>query len=300
MKAALARCWLRLLAAPPLQAQEPPFPQKGADRDHGAVPGGLVGRRHRAPARRRHGEAARRRSVIVVNRPGAGGAIGYKYVAAQKPDGYSLVWNSNSISTTYHSGHAARSTTGPSTRWRACWSSRRCSRCAATRSGRRWAISSPTRRRGRSRSRSAIRASAATRTSPRSRCSRPPGPRSSTCPFGAAQVVPSLLGGQVDALVQLPAALSALRQVRAGAPARRADAEARPGAAGRAHRARAGRRRGARSLARHRGAERHARSRSSRRSRRRSGRPPKAPISRRRARNSACARRSCRRTSSAS
>jgi len=43
-------------------------------------------------------------NVIVYNRPGAGGAIGYKYVAGQKPDGYTLVWNSNSISTTYHSG----------------------------------------------------------------------------------------------------------------------------------------------------------------------------------------------------
>ena len=43
-------------------------------------------------------------NVPVVNRPGAGGAIGYKHVAAQKPDGYSIVWNSNSISTTYHSG----------------------------------------------------------------------------------------------------------------------------------------------------------------------------------------------------
>src|SRR5258706_925107 len=42
--------------------------------------------------------------VLVVNRPGAGGAIGYKYVASQKPDGYSIVWNSNSISTTFHSG----------------------------------------------------------------------------------------------------------------------------------------------------------------------------------------------------
>src|SRR3954469_21228871 len=42
--------------------------------------------------------------VLVVNRPGAGGAIGYRYVAAQKPDGYALVWNSNSISTTFHSG----------------------------------------------------------------------------------------------------------------------------------------------------------------------------------------------------
>jgi tripartite-type tricarboxylate transporter receptor subunit TctC len=42
--------------------------------------------------------------VLVVNRPGAGGAIGYKHVAIQRADGYSLVWNSNSISTTYHSG----------------------------------------------------------------------------------------------------------------------------------------------------------------------------------------------------
>src|SRR5688572_3178714 len=42
--------------------------------------------------------------VLVVNRPGAGGAIGYKFVRAQKPDGYALVWNSNSISTTFHSG----------------------------------------------------------------------------------------------------------------------------------------------------------------------------------------------------
>jgi len=43
-------------------------------------------------------------NVVPVNRPGAGGAIGYKHLATQKPDGYSVVWNSNSISTTYHSG----------------------------------------------------------------------------------------------------------------------------------------------------------------------------------------------------
>jgi tripartite-type tricarboxylate transporter receptor subunit TctC len=42
--------------------------------------------------------------VFVVNRPGAGGAIGYRYAASQKPDGHSLVWNSNSISTTYYAG----------------------------------------------------------------------------------------------------------------------------------------------------------------------------------------------------
>jgi tripartite-type tricarboxylate transporter receptor subunit TctC len=43
-------------------------------------------------------------NMVVINRPGAGGAIGYKHVAGQKPDGYSIVWNSNSISTTYYSG----------------------------------------------------------------------------------------------------------------------------------------------------------------------------------------------------
>ena len=42
--------------------------------------------------------------VPVVNRTGGGGAIGYSYVQKQKPDGYSVVWNSNSVSTTYHSG----------------------------------------------------------------------------------------------------------------------------------------------------------------------------------------------------
>jgi len=42
--------------------------------------------------------------VLVVNRPGAGGAIGYKYAAAQAADGYHMVWNSNSISTAFHSG----------------------------------------------------------------------------------------------------------------------------------------------------------------------------------------------------
>jgi tripartite-type tricarboxylate transporter receptor subunit TctC len=42
--------------------------------------------------------------VPVVNRTGGGGAIGYSHVKKQKPDGYSVIWNSNSISSTYHSG----------------------------------------------------------------------------------------------------------------------------------------------------------------------------------------------------
>lgn len=42
--------------------------------------------------------------VPVVNRTGGGGAMGYTHVSQQKPDGHSIIWNSNSISTTYHSG----------------------------------------------------------------------------------------------------------------------------------------------------------------------------------------------------
>lgn len=42
--------------------------------------------------------------VPVVNRTGGGGALGYTHVSQQKPDGHAIVWNSNSISTTYHSG----------------------------------------------------------------------------------------------------------------------------------------------------------------------------------------------------
>jgi tripartite-type tricarboxylate transporter receptor subunit TctC len=43
--------------------------------------------------------------VAVVNRTGAGGAIGYTHVRSQPADGHALVWNSNSISTTYHAGN---------------------------------------------------------------------------------------------------------------------------------------------------------------------------------------------------
>ena len=84
-------------------AQEPPFPQRGNVEITVLFPAGTsadVTARLLADGMSKHlGQ-----TVLVVNRPGAGGAIGYKYVASQKPDGYSLVWNSNSISTTYHSG----------------------------------------------------------------------------------------------------------------------------------------------------------------------------------------------------
>lgn len=45
------------------------------------------------------------KSVVAVSRPGGGGAIGYTYVQAQPADGYNIVWNSNSISTTRYQGN---------------------------------------------------------------------------------------------------------------------------------------------------------------------------------------------------
>jgi tripartite-type tricarboxylate transporter receptor subunit TctC len=42
--------------------------------------------------------------VPVVNRIGAGGAVGYLHLSQQKPDGFAIVWSSNSISTNYHTG----------------------------------------------------------------------------------------------------------------------------------------------------------------------------------------------------
>jgi len=44
-------------------------------------------------------------AVAAVSRTGAGGAVGYSHVRSTPPDGYHIVWNSNSISTVFHSGN---------------------------------------------------------------------------------------------------------------------------------------------------------------------------------------------------
>src|SRR5437764_9419727 len=95
-----------LLVACAAWAQEPRYPQRGPIEITVLFPAGSsadVTARMLADGMSKH----LNQRVLVVNRPGAGGAIGYKHVASQKPDGYSLVWNSNSISTTYHSGQLA-------------------------------------------------------------------------------------------------------------------------------------------------------------------------------------------------
>jgi len=43
--------------------------------------------------------------VIAVSRTGGGGAVGYRHVQRARPDGYTIVWNSNSISTAHYQGN---------------------------------------------------------------------------------------------------------------------------------------------------------------------------------------------------
>ncbi|RAI45077.1 tripartite tricarboxylate transporter substrate binding protein [Rhodoplanes roseus] len=145
--------------------------------------------------------------VIVVNRPGAGGAIGYRWVMQQKADGTAIVWNSNSISTAHHSGALAVDYT-------------------AFEPVARVLIETPV---------LAVRADAPWKTLGEFVAAMKQRPREITIghsgvgshthmslvallkaggaeavevPFGAAQVVPSLLGSQVDAVLQLPGALT--------------------------------------------------------------------------------------------
>jgi len=146
--------------------------------------------------------------VLVVNRPGAGGAIGYKYAAAQKPDGYSLVWNSNSISTTFHSGQlnfdyqafdaVARvlsESVVVAVRTDAPW--RTLKDLIADAKTKPKAISIGHSGIG---SHTHISLAALVRTA---------GVDMNEVPFAAAQVVPSLVGGHVNAVVQFPGALAA-------------------------------------------------------------------------------------------
>jgi tripartite-type tricarboxylate transporter receptor subunit TctC len=211
MKASI-RFWAALCSAACLIqsglvfAQEQPFPQKGPIEITVLFPAGSsadVTARLLAEGMSRELNA----KVLVVNRPGAGGAIGYKYVASQKPDGYSLVWNSNSISTTYHSGMLGFD-------YRAFDAVARVlveAPVIAVRGDSKW--------------KSLAELVAEARSRPKQMTVGNSGIGSHThisavalfkaahaevvdVPFGAAQVVPSLLGGQVDSVVQLPAALS--------------------------------------------------------------------------------------------
>lgn len=43
--------------------------------------------------------------IVANNRTGAGGAVGYQYVLGTPADGYNIVWNSTSINVVYHQGN---------------------------------------------------------------------------------------------------------------------------------------------------------------------------------------------------
>jgi tripartite-type tricarboxylate transporter receptor subunit TctC len=146
--------------------------------------------------------------VLVVNRPGAGGAIGYKYVASQKPDGYALVWNSNSISTTYHSGQlpfdyksfdavarALSESVVVAVRADAKWKTLRDFVADAKAQPKIISV-------GHSGIGSHTHISLAALV-------HAAGVEVNEVPFAAAQVVPSVVGGHVNAVVQFPGALAA-------------------------------------------------------------------------------------------
>jgi tripartite-type tricarboxylate transporter receptor subunit TctC len=146
-------------------------------------------------------------NVLVVNRPGAGGAIGYKYAAAQSADGYHIVWNSNSISTTYHTGMMALDyhafdpvarvlVESPLLVVKADAPWKNLNDLVA------YAKSNPGRVTiGNSGAGSHTHFSAVM-------LFKRAGAEVIDVPYGAAQVVPNLLGGHVNAVVQLPGALA--------------------------------------------------------------------------------------------
>src|ERR1700682_4446031 len=194
-------------------AQEPPFPQRGPLEITVLFPAGSsadVTARILADGLSRHlGQR-----VLVVNRPGAGGAIGYKHVAAQKPDGYSLVWNSDSISTTHHSGlldfdyHAFDAVARVLVE----------SPVVAVRADSRWKTLNDLIAEARAKPRqiSVGHSGVGSHTHiALVALARAAGIEVNDVPFGAPQVIPSLIGGHVDVVVQLPAALTG--QVRQGA-----------------------------------------------------------------------------------
>jgi len=145
--------------------------------------------------------------VIVINRPGGGGAIGYRYVAGQKPDGHSLVWNSNSISTTHHMGLLQLDYDSFDPIAQVLVESP----VVAVRGDAGWKTLGALVADGKARPEGITvgNSGVGSHTHITSvALFRAAGARVVDVPFGAAEVITSLLGSQVDAVVQLPAALA--------------------------------------------------------------------------------------------
>ncbi len=202
-----ASIFVGALLAATVQAQEPPFPQKAPIEITVLFPAGSsadVTARLLADGMSKQLGGAK---VLVINRPGAGGAIGYKYVASQKADGYSIVWNSNSISTTFHSGMLPFDYHEFDAVARVLVESP----VIAVRGDAKWKTLAELIAEAKSRPKQVTvgNSGIGSHTHISSvALFKAAGAEAIDVPFGAAQVVPSLLGGQVDAVVQLPAALS--------------------------------------------------------------------------------------------
>ena len=197
---------LLVLASFSAGAQETPFPGKGNIEITVLFPAGSSA----DITARVLGEGMAKNlgvNVLVVNRPGAGGAVGYKYVASQKPDGYSLVWNSNSISTTYHSGQLGFDFKAFDAVARVLVESP----LLAVRGDSRWKTLAEFIADAKARPGKITVANSGTGSHTHI-CSvalfKAASAEVADIPYGAQQVVPNLLGGHVDATVQLPGALS--------------------------------------------------------------------------------------------
>ena len=144
-------------------------------------------------------------NVVVVNRPGAGGAVGYRHVAAQKPDGYAIVWNSNSISTTYHSGQSTLDYRAFDAVARALVESP----LLVVRAESRWKSLAEFVADARAQPGKLTLANSGTGSHTHitaAALARAANVQLTDVPYGAAQVVSNVLGGHVDAMVTLPAA----------------------------------------------------------------------------------------------
>lgn len=144
--------------------------------------------------------------ITISNKPGGGGTVGYKYVASSRPTGHVMVYNSNSVSTTFHSGTSdvgyqafdpvARVTVEipavvvmSNSKWKTLHDLLE------------YAHANPGMLKvGNSGVGSHTHMAAAS-------LFEAAGAQELDVPFGTTQVVPSLIGGFVDALVQLPSAV---------------------------------------------------------------------------------------------
>jgi tripartite-type tricarboxylate transporter receptor subunit TctC len=188
------------------QAQEPPFPRKGNIEMTVLFPAGSsadVTARLLADGMARQLGA----TIVVVDRPGAGGALGYRYVAGQKPDGHALVWNSNSISTTYYSGALSFTYRELAPVAKVLIESP----VVAVRGDAPWKTLGELITAAKARPKAVTVANSGTGSHTHISSValfKAAGVDVVDVPFGAAQLVPALLGGQVDTAVQLPAALA--------------------------------------------------------------------------------------------